>query len=95
MKNEFYKGSAALTLDDGQKALICFDYVDDNRCENFDGEFSTETFSSNYAHWGGALGFYQEKPTTVGSYRRYGGNKVETLGSSGWTSLPDIPMKKY
>ena len=50
-----------------------------------------ETFHSSYAHWGGKLGNYNGKPTSVGSY---GSNKVETLSSSGWSTLPDFP-KRY
>ena len=94
MINQFSSGSAALTLDDGIKGLICFDRDDYNRCEDFDGEFSTEIFSSNYCHWGGGLGFYEGKPTTVGADYGYGKNKVETLGSSGWITLTDFP-KRY
>ena len=91
--------SAALTIEDGEKALICFDLNSLKTCEIFNGTNSIATYSVNHKHFGGKLGFYRGKPTTVGSrsgdyYTGEGKNKVETLQSSGWSTLSDFP-KRY
>ena len=81
--------SAALSIEDGEKALICFDYSEQIRCEIFDGSKIKSTHASTHRHAGGKLGFYKGKPTTVGGEHS---NKVETWSkTSGWSSLPDFP----
>ena len=73
------------------EALICFDYTYGKYCDLFDGEAITWTFTTFVPHAYGSLGFYEGNPTTVGSRYVNGHRKVETLTSSGWTSLPDHP----
>ena len=86
-------GSAALTVEGGKNALICFGFHHgQKRCELFVGEYIIPTSSSRYGHWGGRLGFYKGKPTTVGSQANEK-NKVETLGSTGWSTLTDFPER--
>ena len=98
--NKFSNGGAALSIENGEKALICFDVFDKNKCEVHDGEYSMSTFSSRFTHHGGKLGYFRGKPTTVGgSYGRlsfgscYERNKVESLHSFGWSGLPDFPER--
>ena len=87
--------SAALSIDNGEAALVCFPYDGTGRkCEVFNSITSESTFVPNYEHAGGRLGLYRGKPTTVGSYDGVERNKVETLTSSGWRTLNDFP-KKY
>ena len=87
--------SAALPIDDGDSALICF--PDDGVYRNCE-EFNTITTVSREStaapgHPGGQLAFYMGQPTTVGYWNYWGNptNKVETLGPSGWTFLTDFP----
>ena len=73
-------------------AIVCFENSSSGKsCDLFDGTSSTPTFSSNYPHNRGSLGFYEGKPTTVGSEYSAGAKKVETLTESGWVSLSDHP----
>ena len=73
-------------------AIVCFENLSSGtECDLFDGTTSTPTFSSNYPHYRGSLGFYEGKPTTVGSWYSAGYKKVETLTESGWISLSDHP----
>ena len=72
--------SAALSIANGSKALICF--PDDGgftnsqkKCEIFDSETSISTFETSFAHLGGGLGFYKGQPTTVGGF--HGGSVVK------------------
>jgi len=78
-------GHAALAIEDGSKALICFG--EPSNCEVFDGSTVVETFSSSYPHRYGGLGFYNNRPTTVGGEELAG--KVETLGPNGWIRVSD------
>ena len=106
--NSYYAwGSAAVALDGGSKgntckisvcmnvlALICFDYSrgDSKNCDLFDGEQSSRSFKTVYQHWWAKLALNKGQATSVGSYYKEGQKKVETLGSDGWTFLPDAPM---
>ena len=97
LKNPISWMSAAISIENGKKALVCFPSDDERKCEVFDSATSNSTFATRYRHWGGRLGFYRGKPTTVGSdYDESGDgtNKVEFLSSSGWRTLNDFP-KKY
>ena len=88
--------SAALPIEDGGKALICFDIHDPHsRCEVYDSESSelTSTFETKYSHRGGKLGLYRGKPMTVGSSSGDGRNKTEILDSSGWFNSTEFPYK--
>ena len=84
--------SAAVALNDGNGALICFSDLAALECELFDTETVVSTFQTTHIHVGGGLALYKEQPTSVGSvgyhdYSRY----VETLGSSGWSQITDFP----
>ena len=85
--------SAAITVKDGREALICFESGSYNRCEVYNGRSSKSTFKTKFSHWGGKLGVYKDKPTTVGSYCGHGKNSVETLQSSGWSTLAEFPRR--
>merc|ERR1712127_1410 len=84
---------AALAIENGSKALICFGRT--SNCDVFDGSTVVETFSSSYPHRYVGLGFYNNQPTTVGNVNAEGAGKVETLGPNGWTSLPDQQTYTY
>ncbi|CBY13668.1 unnamed protein product [Oikopleura dioica] len=85
-------GHAALSIENGEKALICFGESGEKTCEIFDGSTTVSTFASNWTHYGGALGLYKNQPTSVGcSFEKH--QKAETLSASGWTSLPDHPKR--
>ena len=93
-----YAMSAALAIENGEKALICFPndlrYKD---CTIFDTVTtpSIKTSATTYSHAGGGLGFYKGNPTTVGSHDaspELGAVKVETLTSTGWSTMADFPM---
>ena len=74
------------------KALICFGSDDPrNYCEVFDGSTVETTFTSVYPHNSGGLGLYNGQPTTVGSRKSEGYQKVETLEDNGWATLSDFP----
>jgi hypothetical protein len=84
------EGHAAIAIEDGSKALICFgDTYPSNNCDVFDGSTVVTTFSTSYAHKNVGIGYYNNQPTTVGNDFAEGAGKVETLGPNGWTSLPD------
>ena len=89
---QYITSSAALTVEDGKKALICFDInAKSKRCEVFSGTSSTPTHTAKFPHDGGKLAFYRGRPTTVGDHSYNDGRKVETLKSSGWSPLADFP----
>ncbi|CAG5109737.1 Oidioi.mRNA.OKI2018_I69.chr2.g4235.t2.cds [Oikopleura dioica] len=105
VKFTFYYGaeSAALAIDGGMQALVCFDTIygllthenKGKRCEVFDA-FTTAptTFVPQYHHGFGKLGMYQGQPTTAGGTSSLNVGpfkKVETLTPTGWTSLADHP----
>ena len=90
-------GSAALAIENGEKALVCFPNDGSNKkCQIFDTVTSPTiyTWHATFTHNGGRLGFYKGNPTTVGS--NYVDHelavKVETLTSTGWALLPDFAM---
>ncbi|CBY23667.1 unnamed protein product [Oikopleura dioica] len=82
---------SALSIENGRKALICFG--DDVKfCETFDGTSAVKTFAADLSHNYGGLGLYRNQPATVGcAYERH--NKAETLSATGWTALPDHPLR--
>jgi len=86
-------GSAALSIESGSAALICFNSVGLTKsCEIFDGTEVRYTSSSSYSHAVGGLGLYKGQPTTIGCWS----NKhrfTETLTPSGWNALQDHPNK--
>ncbi|CBY40185.1 unnamed protein product [Oikopleura dioica] len=85
-------GQAALSIENGEKALICFGDSGDIRktCEIFDGSTTVSTFAADSTHYCGGLGLYKNQPTSVGC-RSVKHRKAETLSASGWTALPDHP----
>ena len=91
--NRFSRGSAAIAIKDGEGALICFNVDENKKCEIFDASGSASTYAANYGHYGGKLGFYNGKPTTVGTSlgNKTEKKKVEVLDSSGWSFLSDFP----
>ncbi|CBY42699.1 unnamed protein product, partial [Oikopleura dioica] len=94
LDEERYNGHAALSIENGEKALICFDWDGDIRktCEIFDGSTTVSTFASDWTHQNGALGLYKNQPASVGC-RSEKHRKAETLSATGWTSLPDHPER--
>ncbi|CBY37719.1 unnamed protein product [Oikopleura dioica] len=87
-----FNGHEALPISDNSEALICFDETNWNSCDIFTSSSVVSTYSTSYTHYKGGLGFYNGQPITVGSYFSDGHRKVETLSSTGWTSLADSPM---
>ncbi|CBY38439.1 unnamed protein product, partial [Oikopleura dioica] len=87
-------GHAALSIENGKKALICFGYSGYNlkTCEIFDGSTTVSTFASDYTHSYGGLGLYKTQPASVGCYD-YFHQKAEMLSASGWIALPDHPKR--
>ncbi|CBY25150.1 unnamed protein product [Oikopleura dioica] len=87
-------GHAALSIENGKKALICFGWDGDNRktCEIFDGSTTVSTFASDWTHQYGGLGLYKNQPTSVGCYSEKH-QKAETLSATGWIALPDHPKR--
>ena len=87
--------SAAISIEDGKRALICFDYHNEQYCELFDGSSVPERqASSRFPHDQGKLGLYKGNPTTVGGRNR-GAREVETLVRWNWHSLNDFPRYTY
>ncbi|CBY11763.1 unnamed protein product [Oikopleura dioica] len=87
-------GHAALSIENGKNALICFGWSGDifKTCEIFDGSTTVSTFASDSTHRYGGLGLYKSQPTSVGcNYEQH--QKAETLSASGWTALPDHPKR--
>ncbi|CBY15693.1 unnamed protein product [Oikopleura dioica] len=87
-------GHAALSIENGIKALICFGDSGDIRktCEIFDGSKTVSTFASDSTHRRGGLGLYKNQPATVGCIDEKH-QKAETLSATGWTALPDHPKR--
>ncbi|CBY14235.1 unnamed protein product [Oikopleura dioica] len=87
-------GHAALSIENGEKALICFGYSGEIRktCEIFDGSTTVSTFPANSTHYHGGLGLYKNQPTSVGCFSEKH-QKAETLSATGWTALPDHPKR--
>ena len=101
---DVYWGAAAFSISDNSEgknrisfhkdiflALVCFDSSNHKLCERFTGTNVVSTHSTTYSHYNGQLGFYNGKPTTVGSYNSDGYRKTETMTSTGWTGLADHP----
>ncbi|CBY15372.1 unnamed protein product, partial [Oikopleura dioica] len=87
-------GQAALSIENGRKALICFGPSGDNRktCEIFYGSTTVSTFASDSTHYYGGLGLYKNQPTSVGcSSEKH--QKAETLSATGWIALPNHPKR--
>ncbi|CBY42281.1 unnamed protein product, partial [Oikopleura dioica] len=77
LNKERYRGHAALSIENGKKALICFGSQNGfsrklKTCEIFDGSTTVSTVVGSiiFAH-----------------------QKAETLSATGWTSLPDHPKR--
>merc|ERR1712127_389684 len=85
---------AALSIENGQKVLVCFGRSGDTRksCEIFDGSSTALNFTANYTHRSGGLGLYNNQPATVGCYDAEH-QKAETLSATGWNALPDHPLQ--
>ncbi|CBY13572.1 unnamed protein product [Oikopleura dioica] len=85
---------AALSIENGKKALICFGNSGEVRktCEIFDGSITVLTFASDSTHRYGGLGLYKNQPASVGCLDEEH-QKAETLSASGWTALPDHPKR--
>ncbi|CBY25171.1 unnamed protein product [Oikopleura dioica] len=97
LNKERYRGHAALSIENGKKALICFGSQNGfsrklKTCEIFDGSTTVSTFASVWTHTLGGLGLYKNLPTSVGSII-FAHQKAETLSATGWTSLPDHPKR--
>ncbi|CBY15368.1 unnamed protein product [Oikopleura dioica] len=94
LNEERSDGHAALSIENGKKALICFGSSGEIRrtCEIFDGSTTVSTFSADWTHYYGRLGLYKNQPASVGCYD-YSHQKAETLSATGWTSLPDHPKR--
>jgi len=91
--DDFSSGHAALATKDGSQAIICFgSNTPPHNCNTFDGSSVEYTHVTTVSHRFGGLGYYNGKPTTVGSVDIDGHQKVETLGETGWSSLANHPM---
>ncbi|CBY15373.1 unnamed protein product [Oikopleura dioica] len=94
LNEERNDGHAALSIEDGEKALICFGPYTGVRktCEIFDGSTTVSTFSAVWTHQRGGLGLYKNQPASVGcDYKKH--QKAETLSATGWTALPNHPKR--
>jgi len=89
-------GHAAVSTENGQKALVCFGRSgsDDTfkSCEIFDGSSTVPTFLAKRTHEYGGLGLFKNQPATVGcdDAKHY---RAETLSATGWTALPMHPLR--
>ncbi|CBY33464.1 unnamed protein product [Oikopleura dioica] len=94
LNEERGSGHAALSIENGKKALICFGWNDDvlKTCEIFDGSTTASIFSADWTHFHGGLGLYKNQPASVGCNYE-GHQKAETLSASGWNSLQDHPKR--
>ncbi|CBY15179.1 unnamed protein product, partial [Oikopleura dioica] len=77
-------GHAALSIENGKKALICFGPSG--------GSTTVSTFASDSTHRYGGLGLYKNQPASVGC-RDEEHQKAEMLSASGWIALPDHPKR--
>ena len=92
--NKISTESAAISINSKSAALICFPSGEfpAQKCEIFNGENSTSTFSTTYSHHKGKLGEYEGRAATVGSVDYLYGNRItEMLGDNGWIRLADHP----
>ncbi|CBY14278.1 unnamed protein product [Oikopleura dioica] len=95
LNEERRSGHAALSIENGKKALICFGWSGreiHKTCEIFDGSTTVSTFSADSTHRDGGLGLYKNQPTSVGCVDEKH-QKAETLSATGWTALPDHPKR--
>ncbi|CBY14240.1 unnamed protein product, partial [Oikopleura dioica] len=94
LNEEREAGHAALSIENGKKALICFGIsgVNLKTCEIFDGSTTVSTFSADWTHYFGGIGLYKNQPTSVGC-RDEEHQKAETLSATGWTSRPNHPKR--
>ncbi|CBY43456.1 unnamed protein product, partial [Oikopleura dioica] len=94
LNEERRNGHAALSIENGEKALICFGDSGNIRktCEIFDGSTTVSTFAADSTHNRGGLGLYKNQPTSVGC-GDYEHQKAEMLSASGWIALPDHPKR--
>ncbi|CBY14696.1 unnamed protein product, partial [Oikopleura dioica] len=94
LNDQRYSGHAALSIENGKKAIICFGYSGEVRktCEIFDGSTTVLSFASDSTHRRGGLGLYKNQPTSVGCYSEKH-QKAETLSPTGWISLPNHPKR--
>jgi len=88
------KNHAAVSVENGQKSLVCFGSYGDIRksCEIFDGSATAPTIAAEWTHRNGFLGLFKNQPATVGCYD-VEHQKAETLSATGWTALPDFHLK--
>ncbi|CAG5078443.1 Oidioi.mRNA.OKI2018_I69.PAR.g8986.t1.cds [Oikopleura dioica] len=94
LNSNYSSGAAAISLDDGTKALICFEeHANYDSCELFDGKKAVQTHSTNLPHLHGALGMYYGQPTTMGGWHKEGKGKTETYTPEGWRQIVDHPKK--
>jgi len=94
LNEERYMGHVAVSTENGQKALVCFGSFGDllKSCDIFDGSSTVPTFSADWPHAYVSLGLYNHQPATVGCLDAPH-QKAETLSATGWTALPDHPLK--
>jgi len=92
LKEERKYGHAAVSVENGRKALVCFGVSTRSSCETFDGSSAAPTFSAKWTHAYGGLGLFNNQPATVGCDDAHH-QKAETLSPTGWVSLPDHPLK--
>ncbi|CBY12467.1 unnamed protein product [Oikopleura dioica] len=67
LNEERREGHAALSIENGEKALICFGRTGEIRktCEIFDGSTTVSTFAADWTHRFGDLGLYKNQPASV------------------------------
>ncbi|CBY34837.1 unnamed protein product, partial [Oikopleura dioica] len=94
LNEERRNGQAALSIENGEKALICFGFTGNisKTCEIFDGSTTVSTFAADWSHRNGGLGLYKNQPASVGCYFEEH-QKAETLSASGWIALPNHPKR--
>jgi len=96
LNHDFWYSHAALPIESGSKALICFGSTSPgNYCDVFNGVSVVTTHSSAYSHYHAGLAFYSGRPTTVGGGQTDGARKVETLTETGWQELADFSKSVY
>ena len=72
------------------KALICFDYISERSCEEFDGKSVLPARRTKEKHYYAGFGLYKARPTVVGGVYREG--TTETMMSNGkWKELAPHP----
>ncbi|CBY13349.1 unnamed protein product [Oikopleura dioica] len=94
LNEERVSGHAALSIENEEKALICFGSSREVRktCEIFDGSTTVSTYAADWTHYYGGLGLYKKQPASVGCFSE-NHQKAETLSATGWTALPNHPKR--